>query len=116
MKFVTLLIAVLLVGSTSVAMAAPPPRHATPVSRSAANLRVALKHWNCVRDHGELVCPQPPPRSFFSFQPVNCSGVCDGGGYTQLPQCGPSYYGVTLYYQGLYWTCIKSSPDHWKIV
>ena len=36
-----------------------------------------------------------------------------GGGYSQLPACGPSYYGTTLYVQGYFWRCVHGTPDHW---
>lgn len=38
------------------------------------------------------------------------------GGYTQLPACGPSFYGITLYVQGYAWRCAHATPDHWVIV
>jgi len=40
----------------------------------------------------------------------------DGGGYVQLPQCGPSYYGVTLYVQQHFWRCDHGTPDHWTLI
>lgn len=36
-----------------------------------------------------------------------------GGGYSQLPACGPAFYGVELYVQGHLWRCIDAAPDHW---
>jgi hypothetical protein len=39
-----------------------------------------------------------------------------GGGFNQLPTCGPVYYGVSMYVQGHWWTCIHAAPDHWVLV
>jgi len=39
-----------------------------------------------------------------------------GGGYIQLPTCGPAFFGVTLYVQGHLWRCIDANPDHWILV
>jgi hypothetical protein len=35
------------------------------------------------------------------------------GGYSQLPACGPIFYGVTLHVQGFNWFCVHAAPDHW---
>jgi hypothetical protein len=35
------------------------------------------------------------------------------GGYSQLPACGPIFYGVTLHVQGFNWRCVHAAPDHW---
>jgi hypothetical protein len=36
------------------------------------------------------------------------------GGYSQLPACGPGYWGQTLYVQSRFWRCVFGS-DHWTL-
>jgi hypothetical protein len=56
------------------------------------------------------------PASGITQPDSTCGASCGGGGYGDLPTCGPAFYGVTLYVHGYFWRCIHASPDHWVIV
>jgi len=51
-----------------------------------------------------------------SSSATTCGATCNGGGYDQLPTCGPVFYGVTLYVQAHFWRCVRGTPDHWILV
>lgn len=109
----TLIIAGQTHGGAQAGTCTPNLRCATHVSPSRSfERRMMLKR--CVQiDARHWACPDPAPKSFMTIVSGNEGG--GSGGYSQLPTCGPAYYGVTLYVQGHYWRCIHSTPDHWVL-
>jgi hypothetical protein len=106
----------IIAGQTHNAAAAtctPSLRCATPVSSSRSFERQMMLRKCEQVNATNWACPMPhPSRSFMTIIPVNYGG--GGDGYSQLPQCGPAYWGQTLYTQGFFWYCASGS-NHWVL-